>query len=254
MNDPLVASIGTTHPWNIAGVGLDARIGWELGVRVVTAVAAVSAQDAHGVRALHTIPASILRAQLRAIPWDDVRAVRIGALTHAESVTEIAAALRDANDVPAVVDPVIRASSGEAFADDATMRAIREKLLTLPNVIVTPNLDEAARLLGAPEITRETMRDASCRLRSMGVLAVLLKGGHLAGEPADVLAHAGGVEMFVGERASVDMRATGCTLAMSLACSLARGEAVLDAVISARRFVRDAIERAPLFQGLHVPY
>ena len=76
----IVLSIGTNHPWNVAGIGRDLVVGTRLGARVFTAVAAVSAQDAHGVRALHPVPAEVLREQLAALPWDAAGAVRVGAL------------------------------------------------------------------------------------------------------------------------------------------------------------------------------
>ncbi|MGA7571211.1 MAG: bifunctional hydroxymethylpyrimidine kinase/phosphomethylpyrimidine kinase, partial [Candidatus Aquilonibacter sp.] len=74
MGEVAVLSIGTTHPWNIAGVGLDLRIGAQLGVRVFTVLAAISAQDAHGVRALEPLSPATVQAQLEAVPWELVTA------------------------------------------------------------------------------------------------------------------------------------------------------------------------------------
>lgn len=254
MSAVLVASIGTTHPWNIAGVGLDARIGSEYGVRVVTAVAAVSAQDAHGMSALHAIPGTTLRAQLRALPWEHIDAIRVGALASQECVREVAAALRAVENTPAVVDPVMRASLGGTFASDDVVDEIRRSLATLPSVILTPNLIEAARLLDRTEIAREALGAAARDLRAFGTRAVLVKGGHLAGEPADALAYDHGTEIFRESRLAGDMRGSGCTLAMSLACELARGKPLVDAVAAARAFVRSKISGKREFQGLHVAY
>ena len=237
-----VLSIGTTHPWNIAGVGLDLRIGAELGVDVLTVVCAVSAQDEDGVHALELLALDTIDAQLRTIPWKSVRAVRVGALGAPEIVELVATAL-GRRDVPLVVDPVQAASAGGALAGEGTLRAIAATLLALPQTILTPNLHEAQTMLGRI-IGREQLAAAAAQLQAYGARAVLLKGGHLHGEPTDALADANGVELFSAGRIDGELRGTGCTLAMALACALARGEGLRDAVRFARGFVRDKIAQA----------
>jgi hydroxymethylpyrimidine/phosphomethylpyrimidine kinase len=239
---PIVLSIGTTHPWNVAGVGRDIVVGAERNARVFTAVAAVSAQDRSGVAALQAISGPVFLAQLDALPWASAGAVRVGALPNAQSVRAVANALRE-RDAPAVVDPVFAASSGGELADDAAREALRDELATLPNVVLTPNLVEAALLLGVPEIARENLGAAAAALRSRGALAVLLKGGHLAGEPADALATREGLEILAEPRIAASMRGTGCTLAMALACELAAGTALPHAVRAARAYVREQLAR-----------
>jgi hydroxymethylpyrimidine/phosphomethylpyrimidine kinase len=246
----VVLSIGTVHPWNIAGSGLDLRIGEQLGSRVLTVVAAVSAQDASGVHALHAVPAAIVEAQLAAIPWSDVDAIRVGALGSREAVNLVAGACSRAA-VPAVVDPVISASRGGTLSDEATVEAMRA-FLAMPNAIVTPNLDEAQVFLGAP-VDREQIAGAAQRLRA-GCRAVLLKGGHLTGDPVDALATGDRVTLFTEPRVAGTMRGTGCVLAMALACALARGDDLHDAVRFARFFVRGQIASARQFGGLPVAY
>lgn len=240
---PIVISIGTTHPWNIAGTGRDLVVGAERGVRVFTAVAAVSAQDAAGVTALHPVPVEVLRAELATLPWDAAGAVRVGALPTLAAVRAAAAMVRARLSLPAVVDPVFAASRGGALADDAARFALRDELATLPNVILTPNLDEAAELLGSLPIDRDAIGDAAAALQLRGAHAVLLKGGHLDGDPVDVLATAGGVELFTEPRIAGSMHGTGCTLAMALAAELAHGNPLRHAVQSARAYVRAEITR-----------
>ena len=143
-NGVIVLSIGTSHPWNVAGVGRDLIVATRLNRRVFTAIAAVSAQDARGVRALHAVPADAFRAQLSTLPWDAAGAVRVGALATVENVRAVAAALRARPSLDAVVDPVFAASRGGPLADPAARTALAEELARLPNVILTPNLDEAA--------------------------------------------------------------------------------------------------------------
>ena len=251
---PLVLSIGTTHPWNIAGLGLDLRVGAELGVTVATVVAGVSAQDEGGVRAIHAIPAETIRAQFNAVPSHAIAAIRVGALPSVEAVVQVAELLEGVSRVPAIVDPVIAASSGGVLAGGAAVDAIRTRLATLPNVILTPNLAEAAELLGLADLPIDSVPDAAIALRRRGAKAVLLKGGHLQGEPIDTLASEEGIASFAGHRLPNDMSGTGCVLAMALACNLAFGKSLIEGVENARHFVRRKILNAKMFHGLRVAY
>lgn len=243
MSAPIVLSIGTSHPWNVAGVGRDLIVGTELGTRVFTAVAAVSAQDRDGIQALHQVPAEVLRRQLATLPWESAGAVRIGALAALENVRAVADSIRARPALPVVVDPVFRASRGGELADPATRYAIRDELATLGNVVLTPNLDEAADLLAIEPILRDTIAEAAAALQRRGALAVLLKGGHLDGDPVDVLATGDGVETYGESRIGAAMHGTGCTLAMALACELAAGRPLRHAVHAARAYVRAQIAR-----------
>lgn len=249
----VVASIGTTHPWNIAGIGLDAHVAEEYDVRHVTAVAAVSAQDASGVHALHTVPAAVLRAQLDALPGD-IGALRIGALGTAHNVREVARFIRERSPVPAVVDPVFGATLGGALGDDAAFERLRDELMHEPWVILTPNLDEAARLLGHSIEAGDELVEAARTLRGFGPAAVLLKGGHLDGDPTDVLVTSGETHIYTEPRLPGSMRGSGCVLAAALACELALGRELRSAVESARAFVRERIAARIIFQGVHVAF
>ncbi|HEV3092717.1 MAG TPA: hydroxymethylpyrimidine/phosphomethylpyrimidine kinase [Candidatus Cybelea sp.] len=239
----IVLSIGTTHPWNVAGTGRDLVVGGALGARVFTAVAAVSAQDAGGVIALGATAPELFVAQLRALPWQSAQAVRVGALPTAQAVRAVSALLRERPDLPAVVDPVFAASRGGELSDAGGRTALRDELAVLSNVLLTPNLAEAAAMLGWEGVERDTQGEAAKRLRERGARAVLLTGGHLAGDPADALATAAGLEIFCEPRIGGSMHGTGCTLAMALACELAAGAALSDAVLAARSFVRAEIAK-----------
>ncbi|HEY1977108.1 MAG TPA: hydroxymethylpyrimidine/phosphomethylpyrimidine kinase [Candidatus Baltobacteraceae bacterium] len=240
---PIVISIGTTHPWNVAGVGRDLVVAAERGVRVFTAVAAVSAQDASGVTALHAVPVDVLRAQLAALPWDAAGAIRIGALGNIANIRAAAAIVRARPSIPTVVDPVFTASSGGELVDVDGRYALRDELATLPSVVMTPNLAEAAEMLGVEPIARDAIGEAASALQRLGPHAVLLKGGHLDGDPVDAFATAEGVELFSEPRIAASMRGTGCTLAIALACELANGTPLRHAVHAARAFVRAEIAR-----------
>jgi hydroxymethylpyrimidine/phosphomethylpyrimidine kinase len=240
---PIVLSIGTTHPWNIAGVGRDLVVAADFDVRVFTAVAAVSAQNGTGVVALHPVPASAIHAQLDVLPWQTAGAARIGALPTLAAVRSVAELLGAHPELPAVVDPVFGASRGGSLSDDPARYALRDEIATLSNVVLTPNLDEAAWLLAAESLDRATILDAAQRLRARGPHAVLLKGGHLDGDPLDVLVTPDGIETFDEPRINARMHGTGCTLAMALACELAAGTPLLHAVHAARAYTRAQIAR-----------
>jgi hydroxymethylpyrimidine kinase/phosphomethylpyrimidine kinase len=155
----------------------------------------------------------------------------------------VSAALRARPALNAVVDPVFAASRGGELTDAGARRAVADELATLPNVILTPNLEEAAALLGVHPIDRAAIGDAAAALQVRGAQAVLLKGGHLEGDPVDAFATAAGVELFTEPRIAGEMHGTGCTLAMALACELAGGTPLAQAVAAARAYVRAEIAR-----------
>lgn len=254
MSAPILASIGTTHPWNIAGVGLDAHVAAEYRVAHVMAIAAVSAQDAGGVRGIHVVPPQALEAQLACLP-DDVAAFRIGALVSTASVHIVASYLRErARRVPVVVDPVMAATlGGELRADESLADALRDELLTLP-VIVTPNTGEAERLLGISVIGLPDQQAAGQEFVRRGARAALIKGGHLTGEPVDVLVTGAETLVLRGERLAGSMRGGGCTLAAALACELARGAELSTAATAAREYVRGKIAARTMRGGLQVAF
>jgi hydroxymethylpyrimidine/phosphomethylpyrimidine kinase len=238
----VVLTIGTTHPWNVAGVGRDLAVGREWGCSVVTAVAAVSAQNSRGVRAFRALPGALLRAQLDSLEEAMPGAIRVGALGSTPNVVVVSDLLR-AKSLPAVVDPVMRASAGGSLADPATVAAMRDLIATLPNVILTPNLEEAIALLDGERVENPTR--AAMRLQARGLRAVLLKGGDAEGDPTDVLVTADGVESFTAPRIHAAMSGKGCTLAMAIACSLAHGNDLRAAVVAAREFLRAKMAALP---------
>lgn len=239
----IVLSIGTSHPWNVAGVGRDIVVGNALRARIFTAIAAVSAQDAGGVTALEAVPPELFAAQLRVLPWQSAGAVRVGALPNAHAVLTVAEAVRERPWLPCVLDPIFAASRGGALSADGAFDTLSRELAVLPSVILTPNLTEAERLLQRKSIDRDEMPQAARDLRARGAGAVLLTGGHLDGDPTDALAWSEGDEIFSESRIAGSMHGTGCTLAMALACQLAAGDALPAAVRSARAFVRAELAR-----------
>jgi hydroxymethylpyrimidine/phosphomethylpyrimidine kinase len=249
-----VASIGTTHPWNIAGVGLDARVFAEYGLDHAMVVVAVTAQDETGVHAVHAVPPDVVRAQLESLP-PDIAAFRVGALVSSETVRIVASFLRErAAHIPTVVDPVISASLGGSLASDAALlTTLRDDLLTLP-IVVTPNVPEAEQLLSMQIEGVDGARTAARRFVERGARAAYVKGGHFAGDPADVLVTESALETFTGPRLPGDMRGSGCTLAAALAAELALGRDVAQGADAAHAYVRAKIAAGTMRGGLQVAF
>ena len=235
-------SVGTTHPANVAGLGRDARVAADWGVAHVMAVAAVSAQDERGLHELFALPPGVLRGQLGAIDIGSARAVRIGALGSKENA-RVATEFLEHAAIPIIFDPVMHASAGGSLYTDDGLGAVRVFLHRVA-AIVTPNLEEAQQLTGIAIASTDDMIAAGKALVDRGARAALVKGGHLGGDPVDVLVTKDGVETFSDTRLPRKMRGTGCTLAMALACELALGRELVDAVKGARAYVRTNIARS----------
>lgn len=240
-----VLSIAGSDSGGGAGIQADLKTCAALGVYGMTAITAITAQNTQGVRAIHSVPPEVIAAQIDAVAGDiGVEAVKIGML-HAPEVAEaVAAALERHAFAQVVLDPVMVATSGSVLMEDSTVSVLVKRLFPLASMI-TPNLDEAALLLGRKLETVEQMRSAAYELQAMGARAVLLKGGHLPGERvADVLLLENGEELVMDDAriATRNTHGTGCALSSAIASYLALGEDLPDAVRMAREFVRKALE------------
>jgi hydroxymethylpyrimidine/phosphomethylpyrimidine kinase len=171
-------------------------------------------------------------------------AVKIGMLHSAETVRTVAAALRRHDLKTVVLDPVMIATSGAVLIDQEAIAVLVYELFPLAT-LVTPNLDEAALLVGRPLASETDMEAAARRLLEMGANAVLVKGGHLAGNTvSDLLLERGGAArwMRAPRIATSNTHGTGCTLSSAIAAQLALGAPLVEAVEAARAFIRGALE------------
>jgi hydroxymethylpyrimidine/phosphomethylpyrimidine kinase len=248
---PVVAAIGTTHPYVSAGVLLDLAVIRTFGARPLAVIAGVSAQDAGRVLARLPIEAATIAAQFDALTGVRIAAFCVGALLDAGSVRAVVAGLARHPDVPVVCDPVIAASGGDRIADDATIGELCRSLFPRCTLL-TPNLAEAAVLTGAPVTDVASMHAALPALLAFGPAAVLLKGGHLRGEVCDVLADPVGARELRAPRIERDLRGTGSLLAAAIAARWAFGDSTADAVLAARAFVRECIEHGMPFAGMRI--
>ena len=227
-----------------AGVQADLKTFAALGCFGMTAITALTAQNTTGVRAIHAVPLAMLVAQIDAVVEDiGVDAVKIGMLHSAPTIQTVAAAVDRHQLRQVVLDPVMVATSGAALIDPSAITALVRLMFPLA-LLVTPNLDEAALLVGRPLHTEADMASAAQQLLDMGARAVLLKGGHLAGHSvADLLLQAGAPPLWMRAPriATPNTHGTGCTLSSAIAAGLALGDDLPQAVQKARDFVRGAL-------------
>nr|WP_156406362.1 bifunctional hydroxymethylpyrimidine kinase/phosphomethylpyrimidine kinase [Hydrogenophaga sp. Root209] len=248
-----VLSIAGSDSGGGAGIQADLKTFAALGCYGMTAITALTAQNTLGVSAIHGVPPEMLKAQLCAV-FDDigVDAVKIGMLHAPDIVRTVAWALKHYKVQRVVLDPVMVATSGDALITPTTVQVLVDELFPLATLI-TPNLDEAALLLGRTIESANELEAAARDLFAMGAPAVLLKGGHLPGdEVADLLVTGTGpVQRLASPRiASRNTHGTGCTLSSAIAAHLALGEPLDRAVAQARRYILQAIEQgADVYTG-----
>jgi hydroxymethylpyrimidine/phosphomethylpyrimidine kinase len=209
-----------------AGLTRDAATLALFGVEAACALTAVTAQTHTRLTAMHALPASLVRAQIEAaLGSGPIAAVKIGMLASGDIALAVAASLPPRQEVPIVLDPVLASSSGSALLDEEGCRVLREELLGRITLL-TPNIPEAARLLGeAPAGSEAELLRQGQRLLALGPAAVLVKGGHGGGsEAVDLLVQPGHpVCSLRAPRAAGTQRGTGCTLSAAIAAGLALG-------------------------------
>jgi hydroxymethylpyrimidine/phosphomethylpyrimidine kinase len=241
---PRLLSIAGSDSGGGAGIQADLKTFSALGCFGMTAITALTAQNTTGVRAIHAVPPGMLRDQIDAVLEDiGVDAVKVGMLHSPEIVQAVASAI-DRHALPYVVlDPVMVATSGAVLIDSPAITALVHELFGRA-VLITPNLDEASLLVGRTLRSEDDMQAAAHELLAKGANAVLVKGGHLAGEVVSDLLQISGAAphwMRAPRIATANTHGTGCTLSSAIAAYLALGYTLADAVEAARSYVRGAL-------------
>jgi hydroxymethylpyrimidine/phosphomethylpyrimidine kinase len=230
-----------------AGIHADLRTFAALGVHGASAITALTAQNTQGVYGVHMVPPDFVVAEMQAIASDlDVGGIKTGMLGTRAIVDSVVEGLKLFPGVPVVVDPVMVSQSGAPLLDDDAVEAIRSELMPLA-ALVTPNMLEAARLLGEPVARDEAKMEAQAkRLRALGARAAIVKGGHASGPTSvDILADAEGVLRLEAPRTPTrHTHGTGCTLSAATAAELAKGATLREAVQAAKVYVTAAIAAA----------
>ncbi|MCH0565293.1 bifunctional hydroxymethylpyrimidine kinase/phosphomethylpyrimidine kinase [Streptomyces sp. MUM 2J] len=249
MTPPRVLTVAGSDSGGGAGIQADLKTMLALGVHGMSVVTAVTAQNSLGVQGAWELPAEAVRAQYRSVVDDiGVQAVKTGMLASAELV-ETVAGLIAATDAPAVVDPVGVSKHGDPLLAASALESVRTRLLPAATV-ATPNLDEVAQLTGVRVESEPDMRRAAAAVLEYGPRWVLIKGGHLAADAArpggdravDLLTDGSDEHWLRAPRyGNRHTHGTGCTLASAVACGLARGRSVPQAVTAAKAYVTGAI-------------
>lgn len=242
---PRVLSIAGSDSGGGAGIQADLKTMSALGCYGMTAITALTAQNTCGVRSIHGVPPQMLRDQIDAVLEDiGVDAVKIGMLHSPEIVQTVADAIERHRLPNVVFDPVMVATSGAVLIDDSAVAVLVRELFPRA-VLITPNLDEAALLVRRALHSESDMEAAASELLAMGAQAVLVKGGHLQGEVvSDLLAFRGGEKVWMRDSRihTPNTHGTGCTLSSAIASHLALGQDLLQAVQSARTYIRGALQ------------
>jgi hydroxymethylpyrimidine/phosphomethylpyrimidine kinase len=242
---PKLLSIAGSDPSGGAGAQGDLKTFSAFGGYGMAAITALTVQNTLGVTATHPVAPQIVAAQIEAILADTPPdAIKIGMTATPAIARAIAGALRGhARDI--VLDPVLVPTQGVSLASDGLEAALVAELLPLARV-VTPNLHEAAALTATPPAQNiEEMAAQGRALLAAGARAVLVKGGHLAGDPVDVLLADGELRLFRGRRiATRHTHGTGCALSAAIAAVLATGEPLVNAVSAAKIWLERALEAA----------
>jgi hydroxymethylpyrimidine kinase/phosphomethylpyrimidine kinase len=225
-----------------AGIQADLKAITVLGGYGMSVLTALTAQDTVRVRTIQAIPTEFVDAQLEAVLSDiGADAVKTGMLATTEIVRTVAAGLRRHQVERLVVDPVIIAKSGDRLLADEAETTLQRELLPLA-YLITPNLPEAQSLCGFPVRNLKEMKNAAARLHELGTRNVLIKGGHLTGDPVDLLFDGRDFRTFKSSRiATNNTHGTGCTYSAAIATLLAQGQTLNEAIATAKDFITRAI-------------
>ena len=228
-----------------AGIQADIKAISAMGCYAASAITAITVQNTLGVQAVHPVPLEILRGQIDAVLSDiGADAIKIGMLHSSEVVNLVAEMIEKYQIRNIVLDPVMVSTSGHRLIEEDAVEVIKTRLMPLARVI-TPNVPEAEILAGCKIAGEDEFEAIARRLSDNGNVSVLMKAGHLSGDSlVDYFYNAEDDSMTKLQSKRVQTRnthGTGCTLSSAFAASLAKGENLTDAAISAKRYIEQAI-------------
>lgn len=250
---PVVLTIAGFDPSSGAGATADIKTIAAHGCYGVAALTALTVQSTSGVKRTQPIDIALLRETLEDLNQDSkISAVHIGMLGTAAVASAVADFLQSAQLTCVVLDTIIRSSSGATLLDNDAVTVLADQLLPLATV-VTPNAQEAAVLTGVEVDSVEEMKQAAQQLKEMGAKAIVVTGGHLS-PTVDVLLSANGdLQTFKSEKLDTNYtHGTGCAFSTSIACNLAQGRSLPEAVLLAKSFLTAAIANGyPVGKGVN---
>jgi hydroxymethylpyrimidine/phosphomethylpyrimidine kinase len=251
---PAVAlTIAGSDPSGGAGIQADLKTFHQFGVYGEAAITLLTVQNSVSVTRVETVASDLVCDQIGAV-IDDIppAAAKTGALGTAATIQTVAKLARKFS-FPLVVDPVMISKHGARLLATDAEDALRRDLLPHA-LLVTPNIPEAEALSGLSIETEQDMWRAADRILALGPGAVLIKGGHLAGEPVDILAGVSKARFYSGPRIHTEhTHGTGCTYSAAITACLALNYSLEDAVRTAKAFIQAAIATAPQLGRRHGP-
>ena len=242
---PVALTIAGSDPSGGAGIQADLKTFHQFDVYGMSVITLLTVQNTQRVSGVEPVAARLVREQLQAVLEDiPPQAAKSGALGTVENIEVVADCARRAA-FPLVVDPVMISKHGAALiAADARQALVR--LLLPETFLLTPNLHEAAALIGTGVEDLEAMEEAARRIAQMGPKAVLVKGGHLREDAVDLLYYRGRIQKFTAQRvSSANTHGTGCTYSAAITAELAKGHELEPAIETAKRFITHAIAGNP---------
>ena len=239
---PKALTIAGSDSGGGAGIQADLKTFTAFRVFGTSVITAVTAQNSVGVQGVENLPPAVVAQQLRSVLTDfGTDAAKCGMLSTAPIIEAVAATLALHPIDKLVVDPVMVAKSGDPLLRPDACQALIDRMLPLA-LVVTPNLPEAEALAGIGVATRADMEEAARRIHALGPRHVLVKGGHLKGEALDLLWDGRELTAFSAPRVdSPNTHGTGCTFSAAITAGLSRGEALADAIRTAKDYVTRAI-------------
>jgi hydroxymethylpyrimidine/phosphomethylpyrimidine kinase len=239
---PKALTIAGSDSGGGAGIQADLKTFSAFRVFGMSVITAVTAQNSLGVQGVENLPPAFVAQQLRSVLDDfGTDAAKCGMLSTAAIIEAVAGTLAQHRVAKLVVDPVMVAKSGDPLLQADARTALADRILPLA-LVVTPNLPEAEVLAGMRVVEPEDMEEAARRIHLMGPRYVLVKGGHLKGDATDLLWNGREFTRFTAARVdSANTHGTGCTFSAAIAAGLARGQALGDAIRSAKAYVTRAI-------------
>jgi hydroxymethylpyrimidine kinase/phosphomethylpyrimidine kinase len=237
-----------------AGIQADLKTITVLGGFGMSVITALTAQNTLGVHGILDVPPDFVAAQFDAVASDiGVDSAKTGMLATSEVIRVVAGKIRQYRIEKLVVDPVMVAKGGASLIREEAKKTLVAELIPLAFVL-TPNVPEAEVLSGIAIATLSDMKEAARIISSLGAKNVVVKGGHLAGDAADLLYDGREFTVFSKARiATADTHGTGCTYSAAIATFLGRGLSVPEAVAEAKRYIAEAIRCAWRIGGGHGP-
>ncbi len=252
---PVVLTIAGFDPSSGAGVTADIKTIAAHNCYGVACITALTVQSTMGVHRIHPLAPGLVSETLSELSWDmTFAAVHVGMLASADVADAVADFLSKYRPPNIVLDPILKSTSGAVLLEGPGLAVLVKRLMPLATV-VTPNLQEASIISGLAVTSKDDMTLAAARMHEMGAQAVVITGGHLE-QPCDLLSSPGacGAEQLFFESKrikSTSTHGTGCAFSTAMACHLANGRTLTDAVSRAQRYVRAAISRAyPIGKGI----